>query len=137
MKQSCELEILSNISELHRIQATLEQLAVEWNISPKPLFQINLALEELVTNIINYGYDNNQHTIVLSFVLVENVVTIQVQDKGKEFNPLTLPEPDTGAPAEKRQIGGLGIHLVKTLMDSIAYERKNDTNILTIEKKIK
>ena len=137
MKQSCVIEILSNISELHRIKATLEQLAVEWNIPQKPLFQINLAVEELVTNIVNYGYDTNQQTIVLSFVIDANVVTVKIQDNGKEFNPLILPEPDTGAPVEKRQIGGLGIHLVKSLMDSTAYERKNDTNIITIEKKIR
>jgi anti-sigma regulatory factor (Ser/Thr protein kinase) len=137
MKQSCTLEILNNISELNRIQALLEKLAVEWNIPQKPLFQINLAVEELVTNIVKYGYDNNQQKIVLSFVLDKNIVTITVQDKGKEFDPLVLPEPDTDAQVEKRPIGGLGIHLVKSLMDSTAYERKNDTNIVTITRRIR
>ena len=137
MKQSYVLEIENDISELHRIQAQLEQLAEDWDIPAKPLFQINLALEELVTNIINYGYDDNRHTIMLSFILHDDVVNIQIQDTGKDFNPLMLPEPDTSAPAEAREIGGLGIHIVKTLMDTITYERKNDTNNITLQKKIR
>ena len=136
MKRSCFLEVTNNISELHRIQAYLDKLAGEWNIPSKSLFQINLAVEELVTNIINHGYTSDQHTITIMFSLQDDVVTIQIKDEGKYFNPVTLPKPDTSASLENRKIGGLGIHLVKSLMDTITYKRRKDTNIVTIAKKI-
>ncbi len=135
MKQPLRLQIENNISELNRLNALLEQLVKEWKIPQKVSFQINLALEEMVTNIINYGYkEKSSHTITLSFILHGNVIIIQIEDDGRAFNPLTAPEPDTTEPAEKRKIGGLGIHLVKELMDTVTYARKNDKNILTIQK---
>ena len=135
MKQPLRLQIKNNISELNRLNALLEQLAKEWKIPQKVSFQINLALEEMVTNIINYGYkDKSSHTITLNFILRGSVIIIQIEDDGRAFNPLTAPEPDTTEPAEKRKIGGLGIHLVKELIDTVTYARKNDKNILTIQK---
>ena len=135
MNQPLRLQIENNISELNRLNALLEQLAKEWKIPKEISFQINLALEEMVTNIINYGYeDKSSHTITLSFILHGSVIIIQIEDDGRAFNPLTAPEPDTTEPAEKRKIGGLGIHLVKKLMDTVTYARKNDKNILTIQK---
>ena len=137
MNQPLRLQIENNISELNRLNALLEQLAKEWKIPKEISFQINLALEEMVTNVINYGYeDKSSHTITLSFILHGNVIIIQIEDDGRAFNPLTAPEPDTTEPAEKRKIGGLGIHLVKELMDTVTYVRKNEKNILTIQKKL-
>lgn len=137
MNRSRTYEIDNDISELNRLNSHLEQLAEDWNIPEKPLFQINLAVDELVTNIINYGYEGGQHKIILIFSLKDDAVTIQIQDRGKAFNPLTTPEPDISEPTEKRIIGGLGIHLTKTLMDSIEYERIDDSNIVTLIKKIR
>jgi len=136
MKQSFKLQIENDISELNRLNALLEQLAKEWKVPQKVSFQINLALEEMVTNIINYGYEGtSSHTINLSFILNGNVIIIQIEDDGRAFNPLSSPEPDTTESAEKRKIGGLGIHFVKKLMDTVTYARKNKKNILTLQKK--
>jgi len=137
MNQSRTYEIGNDIAELNQLNSHLEQLAEDWNIPEKPLFQINLAVDELVTNIINYGYEEGQHKIILTFSLQDDAVMIHIQDQGKAFNPLTMPEPDILEPAEKRKIGGLGIHLTKTMMDSIKYERSNETNNVTIIKKIR
>ncbi len=77
MKQPLRLQIENNISELNRLNALLEQLAKEWKIPQKVSFQINLALEEMVTNIINYGYkDKSSHTITLTFILHSSVIII-------------------------------------------------------------
>ncbi len=137
MNRSRKYEIGNDISELIQLNSHLEQLAEDWNIPEKPLFQINLAVDELVTNIINYGYEGGQHKIILIFSLKDDAVTIQIQDQGKAFNPLTMPEPDISEPTEKRKIGGLGIHLTKTMMDSIEYERIDDSNVVTLIKKIR
>jgi len=137
MNQSRTYEISNDISELNQLNSHLEQLAEDWNIPEKPLFQINLAVDELVTNVINYGYEEGHQKIILIFSLQDNAVTIHIQDQGKAFNPLIMPEPDILEPVKKRKIGGLGIHLTKTLMDSIEYERIDNSNNVTIIKKIR
>jgi len=137
MNQTRTYEIDNDISELNQLNSHLKQLAEDWNIPEKPLFQINLAVDELVTNIINYGYEEGDHKIILIFSLLDNSITISIQDQGKAFNPLTMPDPDIFGPVEKRKIGGLGIHLTKTLMDSIKYDRTDDFNNVTMIKKIR
>jgi len=130
------LEIVNDLSELHRIHDCLERLAEEWNIPPKPVFDISLTVEELVSNVINYGYEEPGNRIVLTFGLDDDVVSVVIEDEGKAFNPLDMPSPDIHAQAEERKIGGLGIHLAKTLMDSFAYERKGDRNRVTITRRL-
>lgn len=130
------LEIENDLSELHRIHDCLERLAEEWNIPPKPVFDITLTVEELVSNVINYGYEDTGNLIMLTFSLNDDVLSILIEDEGKAFNPLDMPAPDINAPVEDRKIGGLGIHLAKTLMDSFAYERKGDMNRVTITRRI-
>ena len=130
------LEITNDLSELHRIHDCLERLAEEWNIPPKPVFDITLTVEELISNVINYGYEDTGNLIMLTFSLNDDVLSILIEDEGKAFNPLDMPTPDINAPVEDRKIGGLGIHLAKTLMDSFAYERKGDRNSVTITRRI-
>ena len=130
------LEIENDLSELHRIHDCLERLGEEWNIPPKPVFDITLTVEELITNVINYGYEDTGNLIVLTFSLDGDVLSVLIEDEGKAFNPLDMPSPDIYAPVEDRKIGGLGIHLAKTLMDSFAYERTGDRNRVTITRRI-
>ena len=130
------LEIENDLSELHRIHDCLERLAEEWKIPPKPVFDITLTVEELISNVINYGYEDTGNLIMLTFSLNDDVLSILIEDEGKAFNPLDMPAPDINAPVEDRKIGGLGIHLAKTLMDSFAYERKGDRNSVTITRRI-
>ena len=121
---------------MHRIHDCLERLAEEWNIPPKPVFDITLTAEELVSNVINYGYEDTSNLIVLTFSLDDDVLRVLIEDGGNAFNPLDMPSPDIHAPVEDRKIGGLGIHLAKTLMDSFAYERKGGRNRVTITRRI-
>jgi anti-sigma regulatory factor (Ser/Thr protein kinase) len=98
---------------------------------------LNLALEELITNTIFYGIQDDQpHTISVKFSLTENALNIEIRDDGIEFNPLQLPDPDLEIAAEERQIGGLGIYLVKQVMDRFEYSREEPYNIVTLTKKL-
>jgi len=130
------LEISDDLSELHRINDFLEQFAKDWNIPKKIVFNLALTIEELVSNVINYGFDERGNSIFITFEIDEGVIGVRIEDEGKAFNPLDMPAPDIEAPAEDRRIGGLGIHLAKTLMDSFVYERNGDRNIVTIKKRI-
>lgn len=133
-----EAIILKNdFSEITFLSKKLEEYAAAGKIPEDKLFNINLALDELLTNTISYGYnDENRHEIIVKFIFGEHDLEIRIEDDGIEFNPLNAKEPDINAPLEERRIGGLGIHFVKTLMDDVTYKRENDRNILTIYKKI-
>jgi anti-sigma regulatory factor (Ser/Thr protein kinase) len=105
--------------------------------SPKAMYLVPLAIEELVTNCIHYGYDDaGEHTIVITMSVADGTLTMTVEDDGHEFDPLARETPDLTVPAEDRSIGGLGIHLLRSLSDGMAYERRNGTNRLTLTKRL-
>lgn len=123
-----QLEILANV---------LESISGEWKIPMNAVLNLNLVLEELVTNIIFYGYnDTNEHEINILLSYHDKTVQIQIEDDGKEFNPLLYIEPDTGLALDDRKIGGLGIHFVRKIMDDITYTRSDNKNIVTMKKNI-
>jgi anti-sigma regulatory factor (Ser/Thr protein kinase) len=96
---------------------------------------INLLLDEFVSNVIKYGYDDaREHRIQVTMELEGRRLTIRIEDDGKAFNPLEAPAPDLDLPIEERPIGGLGILIARTLADSLDYRREGDRNILTISK---
>lgn len=129
------MRLENDIRELAHMCQLLEEYAEQNNLPPKALFDLNLALDELVTNIISYGYeDDERHEILVRLRRDGDMVHMHIEDDGIPFNPLDMPEPNVDAPMEERKIGGLGIHLVKRLMTSVEYERCQGKNILRITK---
>lgn len=127
----------NNISELNTLAAAIEEFAEQTNIGMQVQFNLNLALDELITNIINYAYiDNAVHQIELTLKFSDNQLSAKIIDDGKAFNPTHMPSPDLASEIEERQIGGLGIHFVKTLMDKMEYQRTSEQNHLLLEKKL-
>jgi anti-sigma regulatory factor (Ser/Thr protein kinase) len=100
-------------------------------------YNLLLVLEEVVTNIISYGYmDETVHSITVNITLENRDLTLLISDDAREFNPLEKPMPDLDAPLDERPIGGLGIALFRSIMDSVEYRRKNDRNILVLKRKL-
>ncbi len=116
----------------------LAKIVEEWNISKDVAFSMNLALEEITTNIIDYGYKGKEdYDIVIRFTLEKDNLRIQIKDGAKEFNPLDLKTPDDlGKPLKERGVGGLGIHLVKKFTDNFSYRRSNNKNIVSLTKSL-
>jgi len=132
-----KLTISNRLDQLDVIAAVFESLADEWSIPMNVSLNLNLVLEELVTNIIFYGYDDtNEHMIDIELSLNGKMVHIKIEDDGKAFNPLLNNEPDTGLSLENRKIGGLGIHFVRKIMDDILYTRTGNKNILELTKSL-
>ena len=117
---------------LEFIDAQLETVGA----SPKTQFQIDLAVEELYVNIVHYAYAPDAGNVTIQFDLSGEppLVEIQFIDEGNPYNPLANPEPDITLTAEDRNIGGLGVMMVKKTMDALAYRFENNKNILTIKK---
>ena len=129
--------LTNNISEISRLNEFVEEIGNEFSLSPDVVFNLNLVLEEAVVNIINYAYPKEEHeTIYLSARLHEGSVVLVLTDTGKEFDPTLAPEVDITLSADERPIGGLGIFLIRQIMNEVRYERIDGKNVLTLEKKI-
>lgn len=129
--------IKNELTEIARLAEQVEEFGVNNNIEPCYIFNINLSLDELITNTINYGYDDHEeHVILINMYLAESEIVIQVKDDGMPFNPLDMPNPDLSRELDERPAGGLGIYLVRTMMDQVEYERRDDHNIITMHKRL-
>ena len=104
----------------------------------KAQLQIDVAIDEVFTNIASYAYETGDGSAVVRFEFDEDtrIVCITFIDNGVPFDPLSMEEPDVTLPAEKRQVGGLGIFLVRKTMDDVKYEYRDGRNVLSIYKKI-
>jgi anti-sigma regulatory factor (Ser/Thr protein kinase) len=100
---------------------------------PKIQNQIGVAVDEIFSNIANYAYNPATGGAAVRIEAGEDI-KIEFEDSGAPYNPLTAPAPDISLPAEEREIGGLGIFMVKNIMDSVEYRREGNKNILTIKK---
>ena len=132
------INIKSRVSGMEIMNQKLAKLCKDWEISEDVAFSMNLALEEIVTNIIGYGYQGkDDYDIIIRFTLEKSKLRIQIKDGSPEFNPLDVKSPDNlEASVEERNIGGLGIHLVKKFTDSFSYRRSNNKNIITLQKNL-
>ncbi len=132
-----EISIKNQLTQLEVLVNELEILSEEWELPMSISLNLNLVLEELITNTIFYGYeDQDEHFIQIEISLENKVITMRITDDGKEFNPLLMAEPDIELSVEERKIGGLGIHFVRKLMDEVTYSRCAEKNILTLKKSI-
>ena len=130
--------ILTNdISEINKLTEFVEEIGNELSLAPDVVFNLNLVLEEAVVNIINYAYPKEDHqSIYLSATLHEGSIILVLTDTGVEFDPTMAPEADITLSAEERPIGGLGIFLIRQIMNEVRYDRIDGKNVLTMEKKL-
>jgi anti-sigma regulatory factor (Ser/Thr protein kinase) len=109
----------------------------ENKIPPDAALLANLAIEELVTNSVKYGYaDTDEHLIDVEMRVADGRLVVHVIDDGRAFNPLEAPAPDLSQPIDERPVGGLGLHLLRTLSDTMTYERRNHLNCVTLVKRL-
>jgi len=132
-----ELNIVNKVSELEKVTAAVDELSDQWAIAPKIAMQLNLVLEELVTNIMFHGYvDGAEHGIGIEFSRNGRELSVVVADEAPPFNLLEQPDDSrVDKPLEERKIGGLGIHFVRTVMDRVEYVHRDGKNVVTLTKK--
>ncbi len=127
--------IKNDPSEVRRILEALAEFGRENGFSDGSIKDVALAVDELVHNIIAYGFpDSAEHEIDIRMKMENGKLFVEITDDGKPFNPLEAPVPDVSKPLIEREEGGLGIHLARNLVDDLAYKRENDRNILTLKK---
>jgi anti-sigma regulatory factor (Ser/Thr protein kinase) len=130
------LQLKNDLVELERLGESVARFGSRcaWPIGVAQ--ELELALDEVVTNIISYAYeDAGKHEICVRLVADAEIVTVEVEDDGRPFDPTTAPAAVTGGSIEERPIGGLGWHLVRSVTDGLAYRRAEGRNILTLTKR--
>ncbi len=128
--------IINDISELVKINTCIEEIFNEWELPLKNKLKILLAVEEIFVNIVNYAYDDDlKHKIDVVFSYKQKLLTINISDKGKAFDPVIYDASwNISRPVEEKEPGGIGIHMVKSVMTEVRYIRQNDQNIVTLKK---
>lgn len=138
MPEQLHATLTNEHGEIQRFVEIAEEFCRRNNFSEKDINSVCLIFDELLTNTINYGYsDTSIHEINILIETDSSYFSAELIDDGVPFNPLEQPEAETDKPVEEREIGGLGIHIVKKIADELSYERLADRNILRIRKNIK
>ncbi len=129
--------IVNSLSEIPRVAQWVDALAAEQHLPADVVYDVQLALEEILTNVITHGYpDDRVHHISIRLNLGEGTVTAEIVDDGRPFNPLEAPRPDLSASLRDRSVGGLGIHFVRELMDGVEYSRVQGRNRVVVRRHI-
>ena len=136
MTNQLELCLSNRQAEIARAQDELEKFAAQFAFPVRALHDVQLALEEHLTNIVNHAYpDEQEHRITIRLLFKQPELRIEVEDDGRPFNPLARPAPDLSLPLDQRPIGGLGIFMIQKLLDSVEYRREHDKNVLVMVKR--
>ena len=126
--QSVEIVIRNSIAELANLRDGLERIGAKLGVPGKPLMQLQVALDEVASNVIKYGWpDGGNHELCVRITGQQDRIEVEIVDDGREFDPRLAP-PSEPQKAGRRQPGGLGIHLVKQLVDRLDYQRVGGRN---------
>ena len=136
-RYTLRLQVRNRITEIDRVNASFNEFADHQRIPSTIRQKVNMLFDELLNNIISYAFDDEaEHEIEIRVELVQQLLSITIADDGIPFDPFALPDPDTSLPLEERGIGGLGIHLVRKVMDEVGYERLGARNVVTLVKRL-
>ena len=132
-----KLILQNEVAEISKLAIFIEELGEGFGLSPELVFNLNLVLEEAVSNVILYAYPKEEHqTISLIARKKDNQLIFVLTDSGKEFDPTQAPDADITLSAEDRPIGGLGIFLIRQIMNTVEYQRIEGKNVLTLGKEL-
>ena len=136
-RNTISFKLENRLPELKRLCSQVEAFAKKQGLSPKDIFKIHLCMEEHFTNIISHGYmDSEAHWIEITLSVEDEKLMVRIEDDGIPFDPTQIAAPNFQCPLEERKIGGLGVYLTRHFMDTMAYQRRDNKNILIMTKKI-
>ena len=136
MTHAVDVRIRNDVSDIGVVRDTLDSLAHELGIPARTLTQLQVALDEVVSNVIKYAWDDGcQHEFLVRITVLSDRVDLDIFDDGRQFDPTTAPPSNRAAEGQRLRPGGLGIHIIKKLVDHLTYERIDGRNHTTLSKK--
>jgi anti-anti-sigma factor len=135
MTHAVDVRIRNDVSDIGIVRDTLDKLARDFGIPANALTQLQVALDEAVSNVIKYSWeDGGQHEFLVRITVRADRVDLEIFDDGRAFDPTTAPRPSRTPESRRHQPGGLGLHMIKKLVDYCAYERIDGRNHTTLSK---
>ena len=134
--EALELSLANDPQAIAGIAARIDAFCEARNLPPQIAYAVNLSVDEILTNTISYGYDDDDgaHRIALTLRLEDGTLVVVIVDDGRAFDSSLTQDPDTESPLEERALGGLGLFLVQQMMDGVDYRRQDDRNVITLTK---
>ena len=137
MTEQTTMILKNDVSELEKVMSFITELCAHNSIPPETEYDLNLALDEIITNVVKHAYPaGEEHQFAVHLALEDHEFVARIEDDGKEFDPTAHPAPNLDTPLEERKEGGLGIFLVRQIMTSVEYQRQDGKNIITVRKKL-
>ena len=136
MPETLELNVKATIENISQVTGNIEDFLRRKGFTDETVFDVRLAVDEAITNVIQHGYDGKEGLIQIRCEVSIKEIVLVVEDSAKPFNLSSVEEPRLSDSLEKRQIGGLGVYLIKKKMDQVTHEFKNGKNILTMKKRV-
>ena len=134
-EETLEISLVNDLREIARVAAQIDEFCASLDLTSEVAFAVNLALDEILTNTISYGYDDDEpHRIEITVGPEAEALAIVIVDDSAAFDLSSAPTPDIGTSLEERPLGGLGLFLVHQMMDSVEYRREEGRNIVTLKK---
>jgi len=133
-QQASFITLEASLENLETINSFLYKWAKKASLSTRGENELLLAVEEVFVNIVKYAYAESLGDIIIDCSMDENNLILQIKDEGISFNPLQLPEPHLTSCLEERKVGGLGVFLIRKLVNNVEYERQGKYNVLTLVK---
>ncbi|MBP8302412.1 MAG: ATP-binding protein [Planctomycetes bacterium] len=135
MRDELAIQIRGDLAELAQVNAKVTDLLQRHGTGAEVVYRAQLALEEVLSNVIRHGYEDNpaEHAITIHVQLLPDGVRLEFVDDGRAFDPLSVAEVDLDLPLEDRRVGGLGVHLLRTMTKGLNYERKAGCNHLRVD----
>ena len=130
-----EISLVNELGEIAGAAGKVDQFCESNELSPEIAYAVNLSVDEILTNTISYGYDDDEaHRIEMSVRLEADALVVVIVDDSRPFDPTARPDPDIEASLEERDVGGLGLFLVHQMMDRVEYSRVDGRNVVTLTK---
>lgn len=131
------ISIRNDLHEIPRVGRMIESFVADYGLPSSLASAFTLASDELLVNVISYGYDDGQeHNIYLQINCDASALVLRLEDDGRAYNPFSAPIPDLTVELIDRPVGGLGVHLVRQLMDQVEYDRQANKNVVRLTKQI-
>jgi sigma-B regulation protein RsbU (phosphoserine phosphatase) len=135
-KASFSISVPNELSSIDLVNDKFQAFCAENDLSEDVVRRTSVVFDELLNNIVSYGFDDDgHHEIDVRVSFDGRRLVVEILDDGRPFNPFLQESPDTTLPLEEREVGGLGIHLVRKMMDEVAYERRINRNVVRLVKR--
>lgn len=135
--EAIELRLKNDIAEVPRLAEIVDEFCARHDLTPEIVNKFHLAVDEALTNIISYACgDDKEHEIAVRLAIADGAMTAELADDGRPFDPLQLKPPDVGLSIEEREVGGLGVYFIGSLMDDVRYWHDGQRNHLAFSKRI-